>query len=290
MPFLVTLLLCLAALSRAQTAEYVYRDPADSSANCYLKILPKGKPIGLIVRDFSALPDTAKTPNSRFHLLAAEKGIMTVFTVTSKAPLELYFDDTAPSLLDDIIHEVVVQHEIPADAIFIGGISASGTRALRYAEYCERGKSKYGYRMRGVFAVDPPLDQERFYNSSVRILRRNYQQGNLWEADLVVRTFTDRLGGSPQEFPERYRNASVYSYSDTLGGNASHYKELAIRLYHEPDIDWWLQNRHESYYEINSIDIAAFANDLRTLGNANVELITTSGKGFDKDGKSKSHS
>lgn len=83
---------------------------------------------------------------------------------------------------------------------------------------------------------------------------------------------------------------SVYSYSDLAGGNTNHYVDLHIRLYHEPDIDWWIEERMEGYYEFNSIDIAGFVIGLRRLGSQRVELITTSGKGIDREGKRKTHS
>ncbi|HRE58461.1 MAG TPA: hypothetical protein PLW09_11620 [Candidatus Kapabacteria bacterium] len=43
------------------------------------------------------------------------------------------------TILDDIVSEVIEKYGIPKMNIFIGGISASGTRALRYAQYCEQG-------------------------------------------------------------------------------------------------------------------------------------------------------
>jgi hypothetical protein len=65
---------------------------------------------------------------------------------------------------------------------------------------------------------------------------------------------------------------------------------MNILLYHEPDIDWWLIQRGASYFDINSYDIAAFVLKLLSLGNNNVTLITTSGKGFDRQGNRNCHS
>jgi hypothetical protein len=277
--------------AQSQTFEYVYRDSKDSSSNCYLKVIPKVERIkGLIVRDFSSLPDTARKSPYRLHNLAAANGIMTIYTVSSTYFPELYYDDSGPAILDEIIHEVLEENTISKENLFVGGISASGTRALRYAQYCEQEKSKYNHKVKGVFAVDSPLDLERFYNSSKRILARNLKNGSLEEAKLITTRFNEKMKGSPTEVPENYIAASVFSYSDLKGGNAVHYTQLSIRLYHEPDIDWWMENRGDSYYEINSVDIAGFANELRIQGNKNVELITTTGKGFSRSGERKPHS
>ena len=37
-------------------------------------------------------------------------------------------------------------------------------------------------------------------------------------------------------------------------------------------MDWWIENRRKSYYDMNSIDLAALINQLRVLGNESAEL------------------
>jgi len=285
------LLFFLAArLSIAQTWEYVYRDPKDSTLNCYLKFTPaSGTVNGLIVRDYSALPDTAKASPFRLQQLAAEKGIMTLYTVTSGFFPEMYYDDSSPALLDEIIREVMTMHRIPAQNLFIGGMSASGTRALRYAQYCEQGKSKYGHKVAGVFAADPPLDLERFYNSA-KNNAGNFKKGMLEEAGLILKAFPEKLGGTPQEKPERYRQASVYSRADSSGGNARLLAKVPVILFHEPDMEWWTEERGATFFDINSYDITGFAGKLKALGSEKIEVVTTTGKGFDRQGNRNCHS
>ena len=273
----------------AQTYEYVYRNNQDSSANCYLKVIPDtSELVGLIVRDFSSLPDTSKESRSEFHVLAAKNGLMTIFTVTSKRFPELYYFDKEPALLDEIIHEVITKHNIPDTNIFIGGISASGTRALRFAQYCNQGKSKFNTKIRGVFAVDSPLDLERFYNSSFEH-RKYFKKGMLWEADLILNKFPEFIG-TPQENIDTYRKSSVFSHTDTTIGNANYFLNTSILLFHEPDIDWWLHERGATYFDINSFDISAFVNKQISNGNNDIELITTTQKGYDRNGERNCHS
>lgn len=272
----------------AQEYEYVYRNPSDSSYNCYLKFFPTTDTIkGLIVRDYSKLYNAAEKSPYQFTRLTQEAGMMTMVTNTSKQFPELFTTDSTMQLLDEMIQEVVQQHNIPADKIFIGGISASGTRALRFAQYCASGKAKT--KIRGVFAVDSPLDLERFYNSASQH-KKNLTNGMLWEAELMVPLFEKLFGGSPIDKHEAYKNASVFSHTDSLGGNATLLKNTDIILYHEPDIDWWMKERGCSYYDINSYDNVAFTIELRAQGNKNVELVTTTGKGFDRQGNRKPHS
>lgn len=38
------------------------------------------------------------------------------------------------------------------------------------------------------------------------------------------------------------------------------FKHVPIRMYHEPDINWWVENRGKDYNTIISIDLAGFYN------------------------------
>lgn len=273
----------------AQRFEYHYLDLGDST-NGYLKLFPESDDIkGLIIRDYSSLPDMSKPSRYQFSELAIEAGFMVLYTVSSSAVPELFCEDQIIARLDQMVGEVVQEHAIPANAIFIGGISASGTRALRYAQYCEAGKSAYGIRINSVFVVDSPIDLERFYRSA-HDHHDNFKEGMLWESNLMMQVFPQLFGGSPDEVPEKYREASVFSQTDPTGGNAHYLKDIPMLVYHEPDIDWWLNERGATYYDINSYDLAAFVLTLRQLGNSDVQLITTTGKGYDAEGNRNCHS
>ncbi len=213
---------------------------------------------------------------------------MTIFTVTSKRFPELYYFDKEPALLDDIVNEVVHDYNIPKENIFIGGISSSGTRALRFAQYCNEGKSKYDTKIRGVFSVDSPLDLERFYYSALNH-RKYFKAGMLYEANLILEMFPKYIG-TPENNLDVYRKMSVHSHTDTTPGNAKYYLNTSIIMFHEPDIDWWIKERGAGYYDINSFDIAGFVNKQISNGNTDIELVTTSDKGFDREGNRKCHS
>lgn len=273
-----------------QKFEYVYKNKSDSTYNCYLKIIPSSKPIkGLVIRDYSSLPDIRVASPYQFTDICTQEGLMTIFTVSSNKFPELFTSDSVMAILDHIVSEVIKEHRISENNIFIGGISASGTRALRYAQYCEQGKSKNGIKIKGVFSVDSPLDLARFYES-VHNHRNNFKEGMLWEADLMKKVFSQLFSGSPDKFEDEYKKASIFFHNDSLGGNAKYLKNVNIIMYHEPDIDWWLNERGASYFDINSYDIAAFVLKLWSLGNKNVELITTTKRGFDKNGRRNCHS
>ena len=287
---IILLLALLTTASSAQTVSYTYRDAADSTRNCYLAYVPEGHVKGLVVRDYTRLSDTSSASPCHFTDLMLERGWAVVYTATSTVYPDLYYHDGPIAQLDSIIHEVLTIHNISADAIVIGGISASGARALRYTQWCEQGKSPFGHRVAGAFAVDPPLDLERFFNSSAAILQRDDPKSTLDEANLMVAVLPQQLGGSPSDAYEAYLRASVYTASDPEGGNAKWLVDVPVRMYHEPDIDWWLEERSASYEDINSVDIAGLVKQVRFLGGTKIELVTTTGKGFDRQGNRKPHS
>lgn len=286
------LLVAIAFHGVCQKTEYVYKNTGDSTYNCYLTVIPANGGInGLIVRDYSSLPKAKKTAPYPYKWkdLALDNGMAILYTVSSNYFPELYYNNSGLLLLDELIHEVVVKHNIPKQNIFIGGISASGTRALKYAQFCEMGKSKFDIRINGVFSVDAPLDFERFYNAAATH-KSNFKKGMLQEAELMTKVFPEKLGGTPQTQLEVYQDRSVFSNTEAAGGNARYLMRTAAIFFHEPDIDWWIEERGASYYDINSFDIAGLYNFLRLNKHPDVELITTTGKGFDRNGFRNCHS
>ncbi len=271
----------------AQNSTYVYLDD-DSTINCYLKIVPENQKIkGIVIRDYSSLPDINKKSPYKIGDLIVQNGFVMLYATTSNVFPEMGYTDTPAILLDEIVNEVIVAHNIPRQNIFIGGMSSSGTRALQYTRFCAQGKSKYGIKIKGAFVNDPPLDFERFYFSA-KNNGKNFTDGMAWEAELMMKIFPEHLG-TPEENLEKYRSRSIYSQFAKDGGNAIYFKNTPIILFHEPDMDWWEKERGCSYYDINSFDITGFADQLSKLGNSDVSLVTTSGKGFEK-GERKCHS
>ncbi|MFR5659452.1 MAG: hypothetical protein ACLUDU_16440 [Butyricimonas faecihominis] len=55
-----------------------------------------------------------------------------------------------------------------------------------------------------------------------------------------------------------------------------------IRIYIEPDIQWWLDERETDVFGLNIIDCSAMINELKRLGNDRAALIETQNKGYRK--------
>ncbi|MDH3650785.1 MAG: hypothetical protein OEQ53_13960, partial [Saprospiraceae bacterium] len=110
------------------------------------------------------------------------------------------------------------------------------------------------------------------------------------EATWVNYQLEKNLGGTPQEVPENYRMYSPYVPDMNIDDRLQLFSSVAVRVYTEPDILWWLGHRQKSYYGMNAIDAAALVRDLRVLGNEQAELIATTEKGHHPDGRRHPHS
>ncbi len=179
-----------------------------------------------------------------------------------------------------LIGEVVRKLNIPAGSLVVGGVSAGGTGAVRYSEYCTSGHCDARSRPVAIFSVDAPLDFEGFWNRQKLNRQRGNPKSDLEESKAILDALRSAMGGSPNQVPQAYRSRSPFTASEKDGGNAPLLKNIPIRLYTEPDVVWWIENKGHDYYTINAVDQAALVLQLRALGNTKADLITTTGKGF----------
>lgn len=267
-------------------------NPQDSLAGSYRIHEPAGKPLGLLVLipggaathdEFGA---QGSTPSSLPQQLTGQM----VTIVPSAGGYSHWLEDGWLKNLDAIVAETLTTHRIPADRVVVGGFSAGGTAAVRYAEYCAARRSKAGIRVRGVFAVDAPLDYGRFWRGETLAVRRKAHPRFVGEAKAVLADMRRVLGGSPDEQPARYIQMSPFSAFAEGGGQARLLADVAVRLYTEPDIHWWRTNRLVDYYSMNALDAASLILQLQLLGNRQAELITTQGRGVRPGGERHPHS
>ena len=96
----------------------------------------------------------------------------------------------------------------------------------------------------------------------------------------------DRLeketGGNPLTHLAQYYNISPYSFTDTTQTEIKKLINVPLRIYTEPDINWWLKQRGADFTSMNATECSAMINELNKLGNQNAELITTENKGYRK--------
>jgi len=175
------------------------------------------------------------------------------------------------------------------DNVIIGGLSAGGIMSLNYAIYMVKNPHESIPAPKSVVVVDPPVDLYNLWFIMERLSKRNCVASAKSEADYYMDYCRKYLGGTPDEVPDRYRQASPFSRDLENGGNTVYLKDIPVRVYCEPDMDWWLA-RCEDLSDMNATDLSTMINTLRLLGNENAEFIATTGKGYRIDGRRHPHS
>jgi hypothetical protein len=289
----LALFLVWPGIGLGQQTRVVQPNPQDSLAGSYRIYQPAGKSVGLLV----LIPGGPATHDeytaggwTPSNLPQRLTGQQMVTIVPSAGGFSHWLEDGWLKHLDAIVAETLTTHGIPADRVIVGGISSGGTAAVRYAEFCAARRSAAGVRVRGVFAVDAPLDFGRFWRGETLAVRRGAHPRFVGEAKMVLADMRRVLGGSPEEHPARYIQTSPFSAFAEGGGQARLLAGVAVRLYTEPDINWWMTNRKVDYYSMNALDAAGLVLQLQLLGNRQAELITTEGRGVRPDGVRHPHS
>jgi hypothetical protein len=227
------------------------------------------------------------TPSTLPAALAA-RGVLTV--VATPTGGTLYATEESVRALDDLLAALFDGYGIGSVPVAIGGFSAGGTGALRYAQTCARDACRAVAGIAAVFGVDPPLDFERLYRSARLSIERAAPRTNVAEERMILQMLEESLGGSPEQARAGYLRSSVVLASEADGGNAPLLGSTPIRLYTEADVQWWMDERNLDFHGLNAVDHAALINLLRVAGNAGAELIITTGKGYRPDGQRHPHS
>ncbi len=280
----IILTLSIAVVAR-QNGGVVCRQQFKTPNNCYRLYRPAVTAQGLVVLLPYYGSDANEFSSAALPGLLAKKNVATMVVSASG-----YLNEDDLVTLRRLIGEAVQELNIPAGKLVVGGISAGGTGAVRFTEYCTSGRCDARSKPVAIFSVDAPLDFESWWNRETLNVRRGNPKSALEESQAILDALRSAMGGSPTQVREAYRNWSPFLASEKDGGNARLLKNVPIRLYTEPDVVWWIENMGLDYYTINAIDQAALVLQLRALGNTKAQLITTTGKGFRPPGTRNPHS
>ncbi len=266
----------------------IYVNDNDSKSLFYYKMVPKTEIKGALV----ILPSGGESTENllkqiTIHQLAVEKGMLVIIpsvnwsTDTNEA--EFYF-------LNTIFNEILINYKVSKNNFVLGGLSNGGVISLNYAKNAVKNPKKFCLIPKGVFALDSPLDKAHFYRYCEREIERNFSEAGVSEANWIKNNSDSLYGGSPDKFPDKYIEASIFSFGAKDGGNAKYLKNIPVRMYTDLDVDWLLNERHRDLYDWNGTDIVAMINQLKIMGNKNANVIISHGKGRRLDGSKNPHS
>ena len=257
--------------------EKVFLDKTDTTKNCYTIIYPAKLPWTGYLFLVPGFGETAENVLQQTDLpkKLAQNGILTIIPTFQDGVLSFGVDSLSQQTFDRILKDVTSKHKLVNQNFYVGGFSIGGSSAIKYAENAE-------IKPTAIFAIDPPLDFERFYNSAKRVIRLSKDIEANEENVYMVDRLEKETGGSPTTNLAEYYNISPYSFSDTTQRAIKKLAKIPLRIYTEPDINWWLKERGADFTSMNATECSAMINEVNRLGNQNAELITTQNKGYRK--------
>jgi hypothetical protein len=266
-----------------QKIETVHLDKKDSSINMYVAVVPENGPIVsfmFLLDGFGVHSPQDLLTETDLPKYAAQQNILTIIPILKTGSLYFGSDTASQQSLKALIELVAAKYKLRGKDFYIGGFSIGGTCVVKYSELAIQ--NNYPIKPKAVFAVDPPLDWERFYNAARRVVRLSSPDKVNGEVTYMIDRIKKEMGGTPETALENYYNNSPYSFSDTTQGAIKALVKTPIMIISEPDIQWWLSQRGYDYSCINITDQAAMINELQKLGNNKAVLITTINKGYRK--------
>lgn len=285
---LVAFFVSLASI--AQSLECVYKNAKDSLSNYYIAYQGSRQPQGLLLLfpSFMETPQQAALETDIQHE-ACERGIVTVFASLQYGTNSFYVDSLSQYAIDSLIVDLQQKYDLKGKPLYLGGFSLGGAGAVKYAERAYLSTSLI--RPNAIFAIDPPLDFERFYCSSENEVRQSKSEAAASEAKYFSQRLQYEFQYSPHINNKSYHIISPYSYSDSMNTNAKTLLRCPVQLVCEPDLIWQMENRNRSLYDLNVMDCSVLINYLLIEGNKNAVLTLTSNKGYRKSsGKRNPHS
>ena len=251
----------------------------------YIAVIPDTKPIKafmFLLDGFGTSPQDILV-QTELPKYAPKQGILTVLPILKTGSLYFGVDSLSQQSLNNQIKTVIDKYHLQGKDFYIGGFSIGGSCVVKHAELAA--KNNYITKPKAVFAVDPPLDWERFYNSAKRVVRLSADPTKVnGEVTYMIDRIEKVMKGNPQNAMENFYNISPYSFSDTTQRAVKTLIKTPIMIITEPDIQWWLSQRGYDFYYINITDQAAMINELQKLGNSKAVLVTTTNKGYRKPG------
>jgi hypothetical protein len=251
----------------------------------YELILPEKTATTVLIL-FPGFPENANDTKREFLIMQAaqKQGVALLFMNFNR---KLWLNETEKQNLYASIEEALKPDHLLDKNIYIGGFSSGGNMALTLSEYMVR--SAKPIKPKGVFIVDSPIDLQGLVENARNNIRRNVSEASVSESRMLVDLF-EKSFEKDEKGNFKLQNFTPFDAHTNDISNLSHLKDVKIRLYTEPDKDWWMQNRGCPYEETNAFYIKKLSEALQgPYGNA-VELIETQNRGYRANGQRHPHS
>ncbi|MBK8967007.1 MAG: hypothetical protein R3D58_05080 [Saprospiraceae bacterium] len=210
-----------------------------------------------------------------------------VTTILLNYNRKLFLTETEKINLSKEIRGIFDTYKIKGNNVYFGGFSSGGNIALLIGDYIKSQKTKLN--IKGVFAVDAPIDLEQLYYNASNDIALNAHEGAKNEGEFLINLLESEIG-NPSIAVNAYKKYAPFLASQNFIGNLSNHKNYKIRLYTEPSPEWHLTYRKREYKHTNSWMNERFFDALIQRGNSFCEIIKTENKGIRANGDIHPHS
>ena len=277
---ILLLTIFISNVSYGQRTETVYLNEKDSTSNMYIAVFPKNEIVKSFMLLLNGFGNSPKSVLSQTDIpkYASKNGVLTIIPILKTGTTYWGSDNASQQSLKEIISLVVSKYQLVDKDFYIGGFGIGGTCAVKYTELAV--KENYEIKPKAVFAINPILDWERYYNGAKRVVRLSDSTKVNDEVFYMINRIEKEMGGTPETALESYHSQSPYSFSDITQKAIKNLIKIPIMIISEPDIQWYLKERNYDCSYNNIFDQVAMINELQRLGNKNAVLITTTNKGY----------
>ncbi|MEQ8475315.1 hypothetical protein [Fulvivirga sp.] len=286
--FLLTLLTFASSQLIAQNFEKIIFDQNNTDSGYYLAVVPEDKKIKGVLVLMPGFGQKAESifPETKIHNVAYLHGILTIAVAGER---KLYADQSVINRLNMALQHVKNKYAVASDQFVIGGFSAGGTISMRYAEYCVEKSSEGPIQPQAVFSVDSPIDLFGIWDYFQREIKKNYSDAGVGEAQFVSEIMTREIG-TPTTNKANYDRLTPFDADLDKPGNEQFLKNIGVRVYHDVDIVWQLENRRRSLFDSNALAASELINRLLLLDNEKAEFMPAKQPGYRSSGFRHPHS
>lgn len=252
----------------------------------YQLYLPAEKPEAVLIL-FGGYPQYADDVIREFEPLSMVEDHPIALVILNYNQ-RLWLEEEDKRAVAKMLQNLVEEHELPAQNLYMGGYSSGGNMSLLIGNYIV-GMKEFYIDPKGIFFVDSPMELSALYASSLKNIARDFSVPSVQESTWIIETLGNRFG-PPTENIEKYEAYSIYTLSTDNTQNLKKLKDVKLRFYTEPDTAWWKENRMADPDQMNAYYIERLAKSLQKKGYQHVEYIPTKNKGYRANGDRHPHS
>lgn len=196
-----------------------------------------------------------------------------VLSISTEIPLDFFFANTSASYVHEAIGKVMDNFRIPNKNIFFIGSGLAAHKILRYIQFSKVNNSDPSLNVKGIVLVDGILDWVRMWYSGKKGIRNNFDQGVVWQGNLLIYLLETNLAGTAENDLEKYLDFSSYSYFDVKNRYIKYFKDYSVRAYTEPATMYQVDTKRMTVFDSNHADMVGVITELKLAGNEKSELV-----------------